>query len=145
MSRWITEQVRPLQTSLTESWREQAACTSADPDLFYDGTPVHIGDVEIRAHHTPGHCPGEVCLEVREQGARETHLFVGDSLFAGSIGRTDLPGGNYEVLMQSITKVIMGFGDDAIVHPGHGPDTTVRRERTRNPFVLEYLSGRARS
>ena len=115
------------------------------PDLFYDGTPVHIGDVEIRAHHTPGHCPGEVCLEVREQGARETHLFVGDSLFAGSIGRTDLPGGNYEVLMQSITKVIMGFGDDAIVHPGHGPDTTVRRERTRNPFVLEYLSGRARS
>ena len=68
------------------------------PDAFYDGTPVHIGDVEIRAHHTPGHCPGEVCLEVREQGARETHLFVGDSLFAGSIGRTDLPGGNYEVL-----------------------------------------------
>ena len=112
------------------------------PDKFDDGTPIEIGDVQIRAHHTPGHCPGEVCLEVTERGAPETHLFVGDSLFAGSIGRTDLPGGNYDVLMQSITTVIMGFGDDAIVHPGHGPDTTVGRERTRNPFVLEYLSSR---
>jgi glyoxylase-like metal-dependent hydrolase (beta-lactamase superfamily II) len=69
-----------------------------------------------------------------------THLFVGDTLFAGSIGRTDLPGGNYETLMRSITGVIFPLGDDAVVHPGHGADTTVARERRTNPFVLEYLS-----
>jgi glyoxylase-like metal-dependent hydrolase (beta-lactamase superfamily II) len=63
---------------------------------------------------------------------------VGDTLFAGSIGRTDLPGGDYEVLMQAITTVLLPLGDECIVHPGHGPDTTIARERTTNPFVLEY-------
>jgi glyoxylase-like metal-dependent hydrolase (beta-lactamase superfamily II) len=72
-------------------------------------------------------------------------LFVGDTLFAGSIGRTDLPGGNYDVLMASITRVLFPLGDEAIVHPGHGPDTTIGRERTTNPFVLEYLGGMGRS
>jgi hydroxyacylglutathione hydrolase len=91
-------------------------------------------------HHTPGHCPGEVCLQVGHTGVPGQHLFVGDSLFAGSIGRTDLPGGNYEVLMRSITIVIFSLGDDAIVHPGHGPATTVKRERQTNPFVVEYLA-----
>ena len=66
-------------------------------------------------------------------------MFVGDTLFAGSIGRTDLPGGDYEVLMRSITQVLFPLGDEAIVHPGHGPDTTIGRERTTNPFVLEYF------
>ena len=64
---------------------------------------------------------------------------MGDTLFAGSIGRTDLPGGNHEVLMQSITGVLLPLGDAATVHPGHGPDTTIGRERRTNPFVLEYL------
>jgi len=67
-------------------------------------------------------------------------LFVGDTLFAGSIGRTDLPGGNYDVLMRSITEVLFPLGDAAIVHPGHGPDTTIGRERATNPFVLEYFA-----
>lgn len=107
-------------------------------DVYYDSTPVSFGDYEARVHHTPGHCPGGVCLEVgRTDEAR--HLFVGDTLFAGSIGRTDLPGGDYGVLMRSITEVLFPLGDDAIVHPGHGPDTTIGRERTTNPFVLEYL------
>ena len=75
-------------------------------------------------------------------GEAGAHLLVGDTLFSGSIGRTDLPGGNYEVLMRSITDVLFGLGDDAIVHPGHGPDTTIGRERRTNPFVLEYLGGR---
>jgi glyoxylase-like metal-dependent hydrolase (beta-lactamase superfamily II) len=68
------------------------------------------------------------------------HLFVGDTLFAGSIGRTDLPGGDHAVLMASITEVLFRLGEQAIVHPGHGPDTTIARERTTNPFVLEYLA-----
>ena len=111
-------------------------------DIFYDLSPIHFGDYEVQIHHTPGHCPGGVCLQVGHKGSRGNHLFVGDTLFAGSIGRTDLPGGDYEVLMQSITGVLFPLGDDAIVHPGHGADTTIGRERTSNPFVLEYFAAK---
>ena len=108
-------------------------------DVFYDLSPLYFGDYEVRVHHTPGHCPGGVCLQVGKKGEAGTDLFVGDTLFAGSIGRTDLPGGNHEVLMRSITGVLFPLGDAATVHPGHGPDTTIGRERRTNPFVLEYL------
>jgi glyoxylase-like metal-dependent hydrolase (beta-lactamase superfamily II) len=112
------------------------------PDVFYDSSPIDFGDYQVRVHHTPGHCPGGVCLQIGKPGATaaDTHLFVGDTLFAGSIGRTDLPGGDYAVLMQSITGVIFPLGDEATVHPGHGPDTTIARERAANPFVLDYLA-----
>ena len=110
------------------------------PDVFYDGSTIGFGDYEVRVHHTPGHCPGGVCLELAGRTRGETHLFVGDTLFAGSIGRTDLPGGDYAVLMRSITDVIFPLGDSAIVHPGHGPDTSIARERASNPFVLDYLT-----
>lgn len=109
-------------------------------DVFYDMSPIYFGDYEVRVHHTPGHCPGGVCLQIGKKGEADTQLFVGDTLFAGSIGRTDLPGGNYEVLMRAITEVIFPLGDDRIVHPGHGPDTTVARERQTNPFVVDYLA-----
>jgi len=111
-------------------------------DRFYDRDPIQFGDYEVRVHHTPGHCPGGVCLQVGTRGEAGAHLLVGDTLFAGAIGRTDRPGGNSGVLMRSITDVLFGLGDDAIVHPGHGPDTTIGRERRTNPFVLEYLQGR---
>jgi glyoxylase-like metal-dependent hydrolase (beta-lactamase superfamily II) len=116
-------------------------------DRFYDGSPITFGDYTVTAHHTPGHCPGGVCLAVsRMPGSESTQgapdLFVGDTLFAGSIGRTDLPGGNYERLMKSITKVLFAFGDDAIVYSGHGKETTIGRERRSNPFVLEWLGER---
>ena len=94
----------------------------------------------MRVHHTPGHCPGGVCLQIGRKGEPGRELFVGDTLFAGSIGRTDLPGGDYAVLMRSITEVLFPLGDEAIVHPGHGPDTTIAREKATNPFVVEYLS-----
>jgi glyoxylase-like metal-dependent hydrolase (beta-lactamase superfamily II) len=113
-------------------------------DVFYDGSPIVFGDYDVRQHHTPGHCPGGVCLQIGKQGGVGLDLFVGDTLFAGSIGRTDLPGGDYEVLMQSITRVLFPLGDAASVHPGHGPDTTIARERATNPFVLQYLAGEAR-
>ena len=109
-------------------------------DVFYDLSPLAIGDLEVRVHHTPGHCPGGVCLQIGRKGDPGRDLFVGDTLFAGSIGRTDLPGGDYEVLMRSITEVLFPLGDAAIVHPGHGPDTTIAREKATNPFVVEYLS-----
>jgi glyoxylase-like metal-dependent hydrolase (beta-lactamase superfamily II) len=112
-------------------------------DEYYDGSAIPFGDYEVHVHHTPGHCPGGVCLQIGKKGEAGTHLFVGDTLFAGSIGRTDLPGGNYDVLMKSITEVLFPLGEDAIVHPGHGADTTIGRERTTNSFVLEYLATKA--
>ena len=108
-------------------------------DVYYDGSQIVFGDYEVRVHHTPGQCPGGVCLQIGKSGTRGEHLFVGDTLFAGSIGRTDLPGGDHSVLMRSITQVLFSLGDDSIVHPGHGADTTIKRERTTNPFVLDYL------
>lgn len=111
-------------------------------DAYFGAGSIHFGDYETRVHPTPGHCPGGVCLQIGKRGEAGAHLFVGDTLFAGSIGRTDLPGGDYDVLMRSITQVLFPLGDAAIVHPGHGPDTTIGRERTTNPFLLDYLKGR---
>ena len=113
-------------------------------DRFYDGTALSFGDYAVQVHHTPGHCPGGVCLQIDGPPSPPSHLFVGDTLFAGGIGRTDFPGSDYTVLMQSITQVLLRLGDDAIVHPGHGPDTTIGLEKGTNPFVLEYLAGSSR-
>jgi glyoxylase-like metal-dependent hydrolase (beta-lactamase superfamily II) len=110
-------------------------------DFFYeDAGPWRFGTYGAWVSHTPGHCPGGVCLQIGRKGEPGRHLFVGDTLFASSIGRTDLPGGDYAVLLRSITEVLFPLGDESIVHPGHGPDTTIQRERTTNPFVLEYLA-----
>ena len=111
-------------------------------DRFYEGQgPVTFGDYSVAVHHTPGHAPGGVCLAVTPGMTSPSlpSLFVGDTLFAGSIGRTDLPGGDYETLMRAITDVLFAFPDEAPVFPGHGPATTIGRERLGNPFVLEYL------
>lgn len=105
-------------------------------DRFYEpGTPVGFGEYDVLAHHTPGHCPGGVCLQVGKRGEPALDLFVGDTLFAGSVGRTDLPGGDFDTLIRSITTVLYAFGDDARVYPGHGPDTTIGHERRTNPFL----------
>lgn len=105
-------------------------------DIYYAPKQViTFGRYEVRWHHTPGHCPGGVCLQVGRAGQTGTDLFVGDTLFAGSIGRTDLPGGDYQVLIASIRSVLFPLGDAAIVHSGHGPDTTIGQERRTNPFL----------
>jgi glyoxylase-like metal-dependent hydrolase (beta-lactamase superfamily II) len=106
-------------------------------DVYYTpGQAMPFGTLEARPHHTPGHCPGGVCLQIGRRGEKGTELFVGDTLFAGSIGRTDLPGGDYATLISSIRNVLFAFGDEAVVHPGHGPDTTIGRERGTNPFLV---------
>jgi hydroxyacylglutathione hydrolase len=104
------------------------------PDFFLEERqPLEVGDLKFEILHCPGHCPGSVVLfEPREQVA-----FVGDVLFAGSIGRTDLPGGDYETLMRSIHEKLLPLGDDVRVYSGHGPATTIGEERRRNPFLAE--------
>ena len=104
--------------------------------LYSPGQVIGFGEYEARPHHTPGHCPGGVCLQVGKPGTVGTDLFVGDTLFAGSIGRTDLPGGDYQTLIDSIRNVLFAFGDDAVVYPGHGPTTTIGQERRTNPFLI---------
>lgn len=112
-------------------------------DNFYDGEgPLRFGRYEVRVLHTPGHCPGGVCLAVRKdtkeaQDTREIPtLIVGDTLFAGSIGRTDLPGGDMDTLLHSIRDVLFSFPDDCVVWSGHGEPTTIGREKRTNPFLI---------
>ncbi|MGE3508939.1 MAG: MBL fold metallo-hydrolase [Vicinamibacterales bacterium] len=104
-------------------------------EYYTPGQVIAFGDYEVRPHHTPGHCPGGVCLETGLAGHPGNDLFVGDTLFAGSIGRTDLPGGDYATLIASIKQVLFAFGDQARVYPGHGPATTIGQERRTNPFL----------
>jgi hydroxyacylglutathione hydrolase len=112
-------------------------CEELPPiDRYYDvSKTLAFGGFEITVHHTPGHCPGGVCLAVGSPGTAKQDLFVGDTLFAGSIGRTDLPGGDYATLIRSITQVLFAFGDEAKVYSGHGPSTTIGHERRTNRFL----------
>lgn len=106
-------------------------------DRFYDGEgPLRFGRYAVRVLHTPGHCPGGVCLAVSREGETTATLFVGDTLFAGSIGRTDLPGGDMDTLMRSIRDVLLRFPDETVVWSGHGDATTIGRERRTNPFLI---------
>lgn len=105
-------------------------------DRFYgECPPIRFGAHEVQAFHTPGHTPGGVCLYVSRPGRADKRLFVGDTLFAGSIGRTDLPGGDHAKLIAAIRDVLFKFGDEAEVYPGHGPKTTIGQERRTNPFL----------
>jgi glyoxylase-like metal-dependent hydrolase (beta-lactamase superfamily II) len=105
-------------------------------DHFYEpGVPFTFGRQTVDIFHTPGHCPGGVCLAIGPAGGTARELFVGDTLFAGSIGRTDLPGGDFDTLIRSIREVLFAFPDETVVHSGHGPDTTIGVERRTNPFL----------
>ena len=95
------------------------------------GDKVEAGSLVANVLHTPGHTEGSICLYF----PAEKKLVAGDTLFAGSIGRTDLPGGSYKKIMQSLHGPILALPDDTIVIPGHGSLTTIGRERERNPFL----------
>jgi hydroxyacylglutathione hydrolase len=95
------------------------------------GEIYEVGDLRFKILHCPGHTRGHVVLAEE----KEQKVFVGDCLFAGSIGRTDLPGGSYEQLIESINNNILSLGDDFTVYSGHGPETTVGQERQTNPFL----------
>jgi glyoxylase-like metal-dependent hydrolase (beta-lactamase superfamily II) len=96
-----------------------------------DGDTVQVGEVTLAVRHTPGHTPGHVVFH----DAGTKRAFVGDVLFAGSIGRTDFPGGDYDTLIDSIRSRLWPLGDDTVFIPGHGPESTFGRERRSNPYV----------
>ena len=98
---------------------------------LHDGDTVSIGHCTLNVRHCPGHTPGHVVFHSPEA----KRAFVGDVLFAGSIGRTDFPQGNHQQLIDSITQRLWPMGDDTVFIPGHGPESTFGRERQTNPFV----------
>lgn len=99
-----------------------------------DGSTVTVGDSVFEVIATPGHTPGSVCWLCREEGI----LLSGDTLMRGSIGRTDLEGGDYDALITSITGKLLALDADTVVLPGHGPSTTILREGTENPFLEPF-------
>ncbi len=93
------------------------------------GDEISFGNITLKVIHTPGHSRGGICLYTRG------HLFAGDTLFAGSIGRTDLPGGDYDTLISSIKEKLLILDEKTIVYTGHGPETTIGAEKRMNPFL----------
>jgi hydroxyacylglutathione hydrolase len=102
-----------------------------------DGAVLHIAGLEITVDHAPGHTGGSVLFRLPEGDVPEVCL-SGDVLFAGSIGRTDLPGGDHATMLRSLASKILPLGDGVVVLPGHGPETTIGRERATNPY-LQHL------
>ena len=102
------------------------------PSRFLEhGETLVVGDLRFEIRHCPGHTLGHIVLVE----SKEKAIFTGDCLFSGTVGRTDLPGGNYDQLIESINQNVMSLDDDFTVHCGHGPETTVGRERVSNPFL----------
>ena len=102
-----------------------------------DGETFRFGESGFKVIHTPGHSPGHVILHARSDGL----VLVGDLVFAGSVGRTDLPGGDYQALFRSIRHHVLTMPDETRLFAGHGPATTVGHERTSNPFLIPYYGG----
>jgi len=107
-----------------------SAENSPPPDrTLEDNDTISFGEIRLKVIHTPGHSPGGISLYI------DNKVFVGDTLFSGSIGRSDLPGGDFNTLISSIKNRLFDLGDDVEVFPGHGPNTTIGREKHSNPFV----------
>jgi len=127
----------PMLNQLADSaaaWG-MAADNSPPPDReLQDGDEVTFGKIIFKVIHTPGHTPGGISLYT------EHEVFVGDTLFAGSIGRTDFPGGSFETLRESIQQKLFVLSDDLKVYPGHNQPTTIGVEKRTNPFVGERAS-----
>ncbi|HDL07270.1 MAG TPA: MBL fold metallo-hydrolase [Desulfobacteraceae bacterium] len=109
-----------------------ASENSPPPNLTVeDGDKISFGSITLEVIHTPGHSPGGISLYT------DGHVFVGDTLFCGSIGRTDFPGGDFDTLISSIKNKLFVLGDNVKVLTGHGPETTIGREKQLNPFVRQ--------
>jgi hydroxyacylglutathione hydrolase len=109
------------------------AAEPSDLRELADGDTLELAGLRLGVRHAPGHTLGSVVFTL--DTADEPLLFAGDLLFAGSIGRTDLPGGSYPAMLDSLARVVLPLDDATLVHPGHGPDTTIGRERATNPYL----------
>lgn len=117
-------------SSMAISFGLSAENSPAPDKLIGEGDIISFGNISLKVLHTPGHSQGSVSLFAE----KERKVFSGDTLFAGSIGRTDLPGGDYGTLIKNVREKIFTLGDDVQVFPGHGPETTVGTEKKFNPF-----------
>lgn len=123
-------QLLPVQSMLVGC----AIPESADIEgALKDGGSLRAGDLELAVLHTPGHTPGSVSFVVTRDG--KTTVFTGDTLFCGSIGRTDLWGGDHGAILRSIKHKLLSLPDDALIVSGHGPTSTIAYERSHNPFL----------
>ncbi|MBC8499132.1 MAG: MBL fold metallo-hydrolase [Candidatus Atribacteria bacterium] len=104
-------------------------CSPPADKFLEEGDEITLGILKLTVIHTPGHTPGGISLVLNNI------VFTGDTLFAESIGRTDLPGGSYQDLQKSIKEKLLVLSDDTIIYPGHGPDSTIGEERRKNPYI----------
>jgi len=102
-----------------------------------DGQVLELAGLRVTVDHTPGHTPGHVTFRLPAEAAEPPRLLAGDLVFAGSIGRTDLPGGSMREMLASLATRFLTLPDETVVLPGHGPETTVGRERAYNPFLAD--------
>ena len=127
--------LQPLMMGIPQAQLKALGMDYGDPPsitrYWSDGETYEVGELRFTILHCPGHTKGHVVLAEKN----EKKVFVGDCLFEGSIGRTDLPGGSYDQLMDSINTKILPLGDDFTVYSGHGPETTIGREKRTNPFL----------
>jgi glyoxylase-like metal-dependent hydrolase (beta-lactamase superfamily II) len=122
-----------LENSYSNLSAMMGAAFSTEPADFSleDGSVIEQAGVKLQVLHTPGHTPGGICLYSKDEGI----VFTDDTLFAESIGRTDFQGGSLEQLLKSVSEKLFTLPDDTIVYPGHGPSTTIAREKAHNPFL----------
>ena len=113
-----------------------------DVRLLGDGEVLDLAGISLRVDHAPGHTEGSVAFLADRDANRPPVLISGDLLFAGSIGRTDLTGGDPEAMMASLERVVLPLDDDTVVMPGHGQTTTIGVERSTNPFLRQIIEGR---
>ena len=132
----LADPVKGLSTDVQQLFGGRLTWTEPDEvALLDDGAPLSLLGLEITVDHAPGHTRGSVLF--RLPGSDAPLCFSGDVLFAGSIGRTDLPGGSMPTMLESLRDKILPLADETVVLPGHGPATTIGRERASNPFLLE--------
>lgn len=143
---WLHPEAAPMMAALPQQAAmfglPEMEAPSVDRDVVV-GETIEVGELRLEVRYTPGHAPGHVTFvtqPVEYEGAVRSLALCGDVIFRGSIGRTDLPGGDYPTLMQVIEREIMSLPEETLLLSGHGPATTVGLERATNPFVHEWMA-----
>ena len=135
----LADPAKGLSLDLSAMLKGMTFTEPAEVVEVFDGDTLRFGSMTFDVDHAPGHSPGSVSFRITVQTEEGPRMVVlgGDVLFQDGVGRTDLPAGDTEVLMQSIAKKFLVLDDDAVVLPGHGPSTTIGRERRSNPFLRD--------